>query len=139
MNATAKPVPIPDADTRPFWEACRAHELRAQRCSACGRFRWPPQGFCPKCHSWEFEWVHLSGRGTIKSFSVVHHSAIPSFKDHLPYIVAVVELDGTDGRVAITSNVVDYPWEDVKVGMQVEVAFDDRSPESTIPQFRSAQ
>jgi uncharacterized protein len=139
MHEPAKPVPVPDLDTGPFWEACRQHELRAQRCASCGRFRWPPQGFCPDCYSWEYAWTPLSGRGTVKSFSVVHHSAVPSFKENLPYVVAVIALDGTDDRVAITSNVVDCPWEAVTVGMPVEVVFNDVSAEATLPQFRPAE
>jgi uncharacterized OB-fold protein len=66
----------------------------------------------------------------------VHHSAIPSFKDDLPYVVAAIELDGTDERVNMMSNVVGYPWEDVKVGMRVRVVFTDVSTEATLPQFQ---
>ncbi len=139
MNEFAKPTPIPDSDTRPFWDACREHELRAQRCNNCGRFRWPPQSFCPSCYSWEYEWTRLSGLGTVKSFSVVHHSAVRSFKDDLPYVVALIELDGTNDRVNIMSNIVGCPWEDVKVGKRVEVVFNDVSTEATLPQFRSAE
>src|SRR5689334_16491877 len=107
IETLTKPVPIPDHDTLPFWEGCQQHELRGQRCTSCGRFRWPPQGFCPSCYSWEHEWVPLSGRGTVKAFSVVHHSAVPSFKELLPYVTAIIELDGTNGHVAIMSNVID--------------------------------
>ena len=138
MSELAKPVPVPDLDTRPFWDACKEHELRAQRCTSCGRFRWPPQGFCPSCYSWEHEWTRLSGLGAVKSFSVVHHSAVPSFRESLPYVVAVIELDGTDDRVNIMSNVVGCPWADVKVGMRVQVVFNDVSAEATLPQFRPA-
>jgi uncharacterized OB-fold protein len=131
-----KPIPIPDHDTQPFWDGCKEHELRGQRCTSCGRFRWPPQPFCPACYSWENEWVKLSGRGTVKAFSVVHHSAVPSFKDSLPYVTAIIELEGTDGHVEIMSNVIDCPWEEVKVGMPVEVRFVDLSPDATLHQFR---
>src|SRR6266496_3832241 len=99
MTDYAKPLPVPDADTKPFWDACKAHELRAQRCSACGRLRWPPQGFCPSCYSWDHEWTVLSGKGKVESFSVVHHTAIPSFKESIPYVVAVIMMDETDGNV----------------------------------------
>ena len=136
MSEYAKPAPVPDLDTRPFWDACQEHELRAQRCTSCGRFRWPPQGFCPSCYSWDHEWAQLSGRGTVRSFSVVHHSAVPSFKDDLPYVVAVIALEGTDDHADISSNIVGCPWEDVKVGMPVEVVFNDVSAEATLPQFR---
>jgi uncharacterized OB-fold protein len=138
MREYPKPVPVPDLDTQPFWDACQEHELRAQRCTGCGRFRWPPQGFCPHCYAWEHEWRLLSGRGTVKSFSVVHHSAVPSFKDDLPYVVAVIALEGTDDGVNITSNIVGCPWEEVKVGMPVEVVFNDLSADATLPQFRPA-
>jgi uncharacterized protein len=137
MVEYAKPVPIPDHDTQPFWDGCREHKLLVQQCAKCGRFRWPPQGFCPSCYSWDHEWVPLSGRGIVKSFSVVHHSAVPSFKEDLPYVVAVIGLDGTDDHVDMTSNVVGCPWEEVKVGMPVEVQFDDVSAEATLPRFRS--
>jgi uncharacterized protein len=138
MHEVAKPAPTPDLDTQPFWDACRVGELRAQRCTSCGRLRWPPQGFCPGCYSWEHEWTRLSGRGTVKSFSVVHHSTSPAFKDELPYVVALVALDGTDDHVTLTSNVVGCPADEVAVGMPVEVVFTEISAEATLPQFRPA-
>jgi uncharacterized protein len=138
MSELAKPAPIPDLDTRPFWDACRQGELRVQRCTPCGRFRWPPQPFCPTCYSWDHIWTPLSGRGTVAAFSVVHHSSVPSFKDDLPYVVARIALDGTDGHVTITSNVIGCPWDQVAVGMSVEVVFTELSPEATLPQFRPA-
>jgi len=138
VSELAKPAPVPDHDTQPFWDACKEHELRAQQCTGCGRFRWPPQGFCPGCHSWDYEWRLLAGGGRVVSFSVVHHSAVPSFKEDLPYVVALIALDGTDNRVQLTSNVVGCAWEDVEVGMRVQVVFNDVSPEATLPQFRPA-
>lgn len=139
MSEIPRPVPVPDVDTRPFWEACQQGELRAQRCTSCGRFRWPPQGFCPSCYGWEYEWLRLSGRGTVTSFSVVHHSAVPSFKDDLPYVVALIALEGTDDHVTITSNVVGCPWDTVEVGMPVEVVFNAVTAEATLPQFRAVE
>ena len=34
--ATEKPIPAPTHETRPYWEGCKAHELRIQRCGECG-------------------------------------------------------------------------------------------------------
>jgi uncharacterized OB-fold protein len=136
LSPDSKPAPIPDHDSRPFWEACKQHELRVQRCAACGRFRWPPRTFCPGCYSREHEWVRLPGRGAVYSFSIVHHAVSPAFKDETPYVVALVELDGADGQVRLLSNVIDCPVEEVEVGMPVEVVFEDRSPEATVPLFR---
>jgi uncharacterized protein len=139
MSELARPAPVPDLDTQPFWDACQQGKLRAQRCTSCGRFRWPPQSFCPACYSWDYSWTRLSGRGTVTAFSVVHHSSVPSFKDDLPYVVALVTLHGTDDRVTITSNVVGCPWEEVRVGMPVVVVFNAVSAEATLPQFRPAE
>src|SRR5438874_11406719 len=117
----AKPLPTPDADTRPFWEACTAHEVRAQRCTGCGRFRWPPGPLCPHCRSWDFEWSKLAGTGEVYSYVVVQYSAVPVFAAEMPYVVARITLDGTDGAVRLTSNVVGCPPDEVRVGMQVTV------------------
>lgn len=138
MVAYEKPLPVPDMDTQPFWDACKEHELRAQRCSTCGNFRWPPRRLCLDCHSWDSEWVKLGEAGTVYSFVVVHHVTVPSFQPDAPYVVANITIDGTDERVRILSNVVDTPWEQVKIGMPVQVIFDDVTPEITLPKFRPA-
>lgn len=138
MAEYAKPLPIADPDSQPYWDATKAHELRAQKCSACGRLRFPPQGFCPKCYSWEFSWAKLAETGSVVSYVVVHQATAPAFADAVPLPVSKVEMDGTDGHVVITGNVVDCPWEDVRVGMRVRVVFDDVTPEVTLPKFRPA-
>ncbi|HEX6513624.1 MAG TPA: Zn-ribbon domain-containing OB-fold protein [Chloroflexota bacterium] len=132
----AKSLPVPDMDTQPFWDACKARELRVQRCAGCGRFRWPPRAFCPRCFSWDAEWARLSGRGTVYSYTVVHHVTSPAFKEDVPYVVALVTLEGTDGAVQLIGNVIGCPWEHVQAGMPVEVMFEDVSPDVTLPQFR---
>ncbi|HLQ32612.1 MAG TPA: Zn-ribbon domain-containing OB-fold protein [Chloroflexota bacterium] len=138
MTPDIKPAPVPDLDTQPFWDACKDHELRAQRCNACGRFRWPPRTFCPACYSWEYEWARLSGRGTVYSFSVVHHVVAPAFKEDAPYVVALVTLEGTGDHVQLLSNIIECPWEKVQVGMPVRVVFDDTTSGVSLPKFRPA-
>lgn len=138
MAATeyAKPLPVPDADTQPFWDGCREHELRAQRCTNCGKFRWPPGPLCSHCRSWDYEWVKLAGTGQVYSYVIVHYSAVPVFQAEMPYVVAQVVLDGTGGEVRLTTNVLDIPPEEVKVGMRVEVQWEDATPEISLAKFR---
>ena len=138
MGEYTKPLPVPDAETKPFWDACKAHELRAQRCTQCGKFRWPPIGLCPRCHSWDSEWVALAGTGDVYSFVVMHHVTSPAFAEDAPYVVANITLDGTDGDVRILSNIVDHPYDQVEVGMPVKVVFEDVTPAVTLPKFRPA-
>jgi hypothetical protein len=69
---------------------------------------------------------------------VVHYVSIPAFQDDVPYVVAHITLDGTDNRVTMISNVIECPWQEVKVGMPVRVVFEDVTPEVTLPKFRPA-
>jgi uncharacterized OB-fold protein len=131
----ARPLPLPDADTQEYWNGTQAHELRAQQCSSCNRLRWPPQGFCPHCYSWEFSWTSLSRTGTIQSYVVIHQ-AIPAFADAVPYTVARIIIDNTNEAVILTSSLIDVAGEEVKFGMPVEAVFDDVTPEVTLPRFR---
>lgn len=133
-----KPLPSPDLDTQPFWDACREHELRAQKCPECGRFRWPPQGVCPSCYAWNNEWTKLPETGKVVSVVVVHYVSVPAFAPDVPYAIANIVIDGTDDKVQLTSNVIGIPWEQVKVGMPVRVVWEDVTPECTLPKFRPA-
>ena len=58
----------------------------------------------------------MSGNGKVYSFVVYHRVYHPAFKDKVPYVVAVVELD--EGP-RIISNVVDLPIADVTCEMPV--------------------
>jgi uncharacterized protein len=138
MAEYTKPLPVVDADTQPYWDGAKAHELRAQRCSGCGKHRWPPQSFCPHCHSWDFEWVTIGQTGVIASYVVVHQATAPSFAGDVPYTIGQITIDGTGDLVTMISNVVDCPWEEVQVGMRVQAVFDDVTPEITLPKFKPA-
>jgi uncharacterized protein len=133
MFAIEKPLPAITEDGAPFWEGCRHRQLRVQRCTACGHLRWPPSILCPKCLAEGGEWTALSGRGTIYSFIIVHRPQHPAFFDDVPYNVAIVELD--EG-VRMHSNVVECANEELRVGLPVEVVFDERNEEITLPRFR---
>jgi len=128
-----KPLPVPTAETKPFWEACRKHELRIQRCQCCGQYRHYPQVMCPHCYSFEAEWAKVSGRGRVYTWVVTHRSFHPAFADEVPYATVTIELD--EG-VRVVSRVVDKKPEDLYIGMPVEVIFLDVTDEVTLPMFK---
>lgn len=128
-----KPVPVPTEDSKPYWEACRKHELRMPKCKACGHVWFPPSVLCPKCTSLEPEWTKLSGKGEIFTFIIVHQTYHPAFNEEAPYNVAIVRLE--EGP-AIHSNIVECRNEDLYVGMPVEVVFEDMNDEISLPKFR---
>ena len=135
--ARLRPLPLPDDDTRPFWEHCRRHELRMQRCGDCGALRFTPRPLCPRCLSGACEWVPVSGRGTIASRVVVHPPVLPAFADRVPYAVVLVEL-AEDPTLRMVGNVLDAAPDEVEIGRPVEVAFEELTEEITLPQWKLA-
>ena len=135
--ASLRPLPLPDQDTRPFWDGCRRRELRMQRCASCGAFRFTPRPLCPGCRSAECEWERVSGRGTIASRVVVHPPVLPGFAERVPLAVVLVELE-EDPKLRLVGNVLDATPDEVRIGRAVEVAFEELTPEITLPQWRLA-
>ena len=128
-------LPLPDGDTQPWWDGIRRHELLLQQCAQCQTFRHPPQGTCPKCYSERVEWVRVSGRGTVYTYIVVYHPVVPQWQESAPYNVAQVAPEEAP-HIRIYGNVINIDDEDIRVGMPVEIVFDDVTPENTIPRWQ---
>ena len=128
-----KPLPGINELTRPYWDATKKHELYLQKCQQCGNYRYPPGESCPSCMSDKLEWVKVSGRGTVYTWTVFHQVYHPSFAEEAPYTVVAVELD--EGPRMVTT-LTDCEDEDIHIGMPVEVVFDDVTEEITLPRFR---
>jgi uncharacterized OB-fold protein len=123
--------------TQPFWAAAREDRLVVPQCTSCGTFRMPPFPICHVCQSDGVEWVELSGRGTIYSHTVVRHPLHPDLAAVVPYISAIVEVDGTQGEGArFLANVIDCEPEDVSIGMRVEIVWDHVNDDLTVYRFR---
>jgi len=86
-------APDVDADSAPSWAALRAGRVALQRCTACGRVRFPPMPGCPHCGATGFEEVEASGGGTVYSWVRVHRTADERFAADVPYTIAAVDLD----------------------------------------------
>ena len=133
MAVHDKPLPRLNGDNQPFWEGCRQHELRFQRCSECGHVRWPAAILCPQCHSQATEWVVSGGTGKVYTFAVYHTAYHPAFATEVPYVVAVVAL--AEGPHLLT-NLVGCPPEAVSCDMPVQVAWEDVAETVTLPKFK---
>ncbi len=131
--ALALHLPIIDAESEPFWAGTKERKFPIRHCQACGRNHFYPRHYCPHCWSDRCEWQPVSGCGRVYSYTVIHHNDVPPFKDMLPYIVALIDLD--EG-VRVTSNLVECTPEIVHVGMPVEVIYEQITEEITLPQFR---
>ena len=128
----AKTLPPITLGTSPFWEGTRQHKLKAYKCLNCGSYYWPAID-CMKCDHARMDWVEVTGRGEIYSFTIIHQVYHPAWKDDVPYNVCWVKLD--EGPILI-SNVTGGNNNDLYIGMRVEAVFDDVTVEVTLPRFK---
>lgn len=136
MNGTyLKPVPKIDDANRPHWEGAKAGALRVQRCTSCGKLRYPPARWCDACREEGAEWVTLSGRGTVWSWCVFHRAYFKGFEEELPYPVVLIELE--EGPF-LYSNLVGVPPERIRIGMPVRAVFEMATDELTLIKFEEA-
>jgi uncharacterized protein len=132
-----KPLPAIAPEAKPFWEAAAQNKLVMQRCRDCNAWVWTPRPLCNECGSTEIEWTPMSGKGEVYSFTVIRQvvgrAASKAFEPDVPYVVAWVDLN--EGPRMIT-NIVGCPIEDVKLGMQVSVVFEQASKDIWLPKFK---
>ena len=132
-TAYTKPLPTISDLNRPYWDGLKHHELRLQKCAACGTIWSPPAPLCPRCWSRDLVWTRLSGRGRVNSWVVFHQSYFRGFEADIPYNVAEVELD--EGPRLLT-NLVGIANDQVRAGMRVEIVYDDVTDAITLAKFR---
>lgn len=134
--SASRPVPVPDDRSRPYWDAAAAHVLVMARCSRCGTFAMPPDIVCPHCHSTEpdFTFVPVSGRGVVRSWTVLHQSFLPGFDDLVPFVLVDVELDD-QADLRTVGRLLDGPDAPLTIGARVVVAFEDLAPGTSVPAF----
>ncbi|MGW7536048.1 bifunctional MaoC family dehydratase N-terminal/OB-fold nucleic acid binding domain-containing protein [Amycolatopsis sp. NPDC054798] len=125
--------PVVSHDTQFFWDGLREGELRIQRWGDVLRH---PPGPMPPDGSLDTvpDYVVASGRGTVYSFVVHHHPAVPGKK--LPFVVALVELE--EG-VRVMAELLDAEPDEVRIGLPVVAAFVRVDDELTLPAWKVAR
>jgi uncharacterized OB-fold protein len=133
MFSIEKPLPLANEDSQEYWEACKRGELRLQQCAGCAHVRFPPAALCPRCLSESFTWEPMCGRGKVYTWIVVHRPQHPAFFEDVPYNVAIVELE--EGP-RLHSRIVGCANEAISIGMPVEVVFEKKNDDVTMPYFK---
>jgi len=129
------PTPVNPELSKPFWDPAKRHELVMPRCRNCSNLFFYPRELCPNCLSDNTEWVPVTGKGRVYSYTVVYQPASPAFQPEAPYIYAVVQLnEGT----RMPTNLVDCEIDAVELEMPVEVVFDDVTDDVTLVKFKPA-
>lgn len=128
-----RPLPEPTADSQPYWDGLRAHELRLQRYTRCGTVRHYPRPLCADCYSFDCEWIRASGRGTVHSWTVAHHPFHLAFKARVPYTLVTVDLEES---VRLAAPLLADTTAGLTLGHAVEIVFEYVLPELTLPAVR---
>jgi uncharacterized OB-fold protein len=109
--------------------------LWLRHCKSCDNAYFYPRDICPLCFSRDTDWIQSSGRGTLHTFAIVHRGPTPAFRDKTPYVAAIVEVES---GARIPTNIVGVEPDPalIKVGMTVEVVFEDLDENISLPKFR---
>jgi uncharacterized protein len=150
-NYLGMPLDISGLDTEnlEYFRHCAAHAFHLQACSACNLIRYPPTTACPWCASPDARWIPVDGRGTVHSYTEVHHAIQPAFKNHTPYLILMVDLDTQKGvpspeeairvvgNLATPDGVLAPPGmvRKVGIGTRVRMVFSDVAPGLALPQW----
>ncbi len=130
-----KAAPVSSPETAEYWAGCARHELLMQRCADCGAHQFYPRVLCVTCSGRALEWVRASGRGRLRSYTIVRRAGSEAYAAEVPYVVALVALE--EGPTMM-SGIVGCKPEDVRIGMPVRVVFEDWSAGVSIPKFTPA-
>jgi uncharacterized protein len=138
-----------DVENTTYFKYCAAHDFRLQACEACGLIRYPPSTACPWCACPNSRWVAVEGRGSVHSYTQVHHAIQPAFKPFVPYAILLVDLDTQKGKptkheaLRIVGNLTTADSrlappelvQTVGIGTRVRMVFRDIVPGLSLPQW----
>ena len=138
-----------DVENLEYFRHCAEHDFHLQACAQCGLLGYPPTTACPWCASLESQWKQVEGKGTVHSYSEVHHAIQPAFRDHTPYLILLVDLDTQKGQptpeeaLRVVGNLATPAGElappdqvrGVGIGTRVRMVFSDVGPGLALPQW----
>ena len=87
-----------DHANKTYFQHCTNHQFHLQKCDDCGLIRYPVSEGCSWCGSSRANWTEVEGKGTVHSYTEIHHAIQPAFKSHVPYMVLLVDLDTQKGQ-----------------------------------------
>ena len=121
-DAPFRVQPVLDDTNRWFWTSGEDGRLRFLRCQGCGYWLHPPLPRCPRCGGRDLAPEAISGRAELYTYTVNHQSWDGSTE---PYAIALVTFPelGQD-ELRLTTNVVGCPVDDLRIGMPLQVTFE---------------
>lgn len=133
---TQRPLPVPDESSAAYWAAATQHVLTVARCGQCGTLTLPPDVVCTACGSTDpaYEFTAVSGRGVVRSWTVVRQAFLPGFDAELPFVLVDVELD-EQFDLRVIGRLLNGTEAELRIGVPVRVAFEDLTDDISVPGF----
>ena len=135
MIQNQKPIPVIQPWTQEFWKATKKGKFLIQQCQDCNSNIFFPKKVCPECWSNNLGWQEASGKAQVYTYTIVLDMVEAAFMGDLPYVIAMVDLEED---IRMTTRIVNCNPKDVKIGMDVELVFDEVSEECSLPMFQPA-
>jgi uncharacterized OB-fold protein len=107
-----------------FYRYCAEKKLMGVKCKRCESVLWPPRGICPKCFSYDIEWVQFKGKGRLLTYTIIHFPPT-QFQALAPYPVGIVKLEEGPQLPGMIKNA---KLEDLRIGMEFQVDFETSLP-----------
>jgi uncharacterized OB-fold protein len=118
---------------QPFWDSLRQHDIRVQRCTDCGTYRYHPKEKCARCPSRRAEWAPISGKGVIYTYTVVRRAPTGAYASDVPYTIVHATMAEGFRMIGPLSGLAP---EDVRIGLPVELDYQDVTADWTLLCFK---
>ncbi len=114
--------------SRFFRELVENRTIMGTRCPKCAKVWCPPRHYCSDCYE-KTSWTALPGEGVVRAVTYCYY--VPSnYSLHryvnMPYVLAMVQLDGADTCIESVVHVDEVVVGRVKPGMRVRAVFRER-------------
>jgi acetyl-CoA acetyltransferase/uncharacterized OB-fold protein len=119
--APGRPLPLITQENEFFWTSGADGKLRFGECKACAALIHPPAPVCRHCRSRDVGVRAVSGRATLAGFTLNERFSLPGLV--APFVIAQVAIE-EDPRVRLTTNIIDADPDQLELGQQVEVVFE---------------
>jgi uncharacterized OB-fold protein len=114
-----------------FYKFLQQGNLKAGKCLKCGKIHLPPRPLCDNCYSQEFEWINVSGKGKLLTYTII--SIAPAqFQALTPYSVGIIEFENS---LRIPGMIQDVPEGKLKIGLELTLDFGTCSTTQQWPQW----
>ena len=108
---------VAETKVHDFMRYLEQGKIVGSKCKNCKRVYFPPRADCD-CLSGETEWIELSDKCKLITFTTVHF-APSSFRYDVPYVLAVAQFE--EGPTVFAPLSKDIKEEEIKIGMQLRL------------------